>query len=314
MTKEQIINAWDAVVEWGTNSDRKAIAKEYGFDSAKTSDLKKSLAIEMRNIRKDNTTFSNEDMKWFSRLDWTHKNLAEFLNMESVGFITYFIGFTTGKYIKNMHNSIGKYAKKTLDIANAVLAEKTKTAADRKVDEDRKAKFDNLIARLNTELDEFKSDYMKRVEENAILRYKRIPAIIKSLDEKINERNEKLKATYHTSDNMYWTVLDDIRKLEGKRDRMKAILKMYPSHMHFVRHCKMEAERIFKSNVIGVATRIIEKKIDTDKLEIKNVTDDPKFFRMMITDGNVTLFCRSIIAAANSTKVTTHFRFIITEK
>lgn len=313
MTKEQIINAWHTV-EWGFNSDRKAIAKEYGFDSAKTADLKKSLAIEMRNIRKDKTMFGDEDMTWFSRLDWTHKNLAEFLNMESVGFIAYFIGVMGNHYKRNIRNSIGKYTKKTLDIANAVLAEKTKTADDRKADEDRKAKFDSLIERLNAELADFKADYMKCVEENAILRYKRIPSVIKSLDEKINERNEKLKATYHTSDNMYWTLVNDIRKLEGKRDRMKAILKMYPTRISFVRHCKMEAERIFKSNVIGVTSRIMEKKIDTDKLEIKNVTDDPKFFRMMITDGNVTLFCRSIIAAANSTKVTTHFRFIITEK
>lgn len=313
MTKEQIINAWETV-EWGFNSDRKAIAKEYGFDSAKTADLKKSLAIEMRNIRKDNTTFGDEDMTWFSRLDWTHKNLAELLNTEPVGFIAYFIGVMENHYKRNIRNSIGKYAKKTLDIANAVLTEKTKTAEDRKADEDRKAKFDGLITRLNAELTGFKTDYMKRVEENAILRYDKIPDTIKSLDEKINERNEKLKETYHTSDNMYWVVWKDIRKLESKRDRLNAMLKMYPTRMRFVKHCKMEAERIFRSNVIEVAKRIIEKKIDTGKLTIKNVTDDPKFFRMMITDGNVTLFCRSIIAAANSTKVTTHFRFIITEK
>lgn len=47
-------------------------------------------------------------------------------------------------------------------------------------------------------------------------------------------------------------------------------------------------------------------------MKITRVASDPKFFDMMITDGEKNLHARSIFAAEFSVKMRPHFRFIIT--
>lgn len=77
-----------------------------------------------------------------------------------------------------------------------------------------------------------------------------------------------------------------------------------------------EFESMFSNNIRAIAQRInVNRKININHLKLKSISDDPKFFELVLRDtGNHTIHCRSIIAAENSVLVQTHYRFIITVK
>ena len=54
--------------------------------------------------------------------------------------------------------------------------------------------------------------------------------------------------------------------------------------------------------------------LNVANIAISNVKNDPKFFEMMLSDGENKLYLRSVFAAQFSEKMIPHFRFIITER
>lgn len=96
-----------------------------------------------------------------------------------------------------------------------------------------------------------------------------------------------------------------------KNEKLKYINIAYTLDEYIKKEVE-SALRDFDYTVISLAARIMRKKLDYNKLQISNVYNDPKFFEMNITDGNIKLYARSIIAAEYSDKVSTHLRFIIT--
>ena len=57
-----------------------------------------------------------------------------------------------------------------------------------------------------------------------------------------------------------------------------------------------------------------EKEFEFSKIKVNSISNDPKLFELEVTDGNITLYARSIWAAEWSDKMIPHFRFIITNK
>ena len=57
----------------------------------------------------------------------------------------------------------------------------------------------------------------------------------------------------------------------------------------------------FEDNIKTLSSRIMREQLDTTKLVVKSVHDDPKVFNMKITDGTKNLYCRSVLAAMFST-------------
>lgn len=77
-----------------------------------------------------------------------------------------------------------------------------------------------------------------------------------------------------------------------------------------------EFESMFSNNIRAIAQRInINRKININHLKLKSISDDPKFFELILRDtANHTIHCRSIIAAEFSELVQMHYRFIVTVK
>ena len=64
----------------------------------------------------------------------------------------------------------------------------------------------------------------------------------------------------------------------------------------------------------GIPKITWNKGLNIENVTCQDVFDDPKFIEMRITDGERSLWCRSILAAEYSDKMIPHFRFIITER
>ena len=82
----------------------------------------------------------------------------------------------------------------------------------------------------------------------------------------------------------------------------------------FVKRSVEAAEETFNRNINVLATKLIDKGINTTKMSVKHIDDDNKYFELYITDGTLNLYARSILAAEYSDKMATHFRFIITNR
>ncbi len=74
-----------------------------------------------------------------------------------------------------------------------------------------------------------------------------------------------------------------------------------------------EADAKFMADIKVMADKIREKSIREDNHSLVYAGDDPKHIEIEITDGQATLYARSIFAAENSVLVSPHFRFIVTE-
>lgn len=81
----------------------------------------------------------------------------------------------------------------------------------------------------------------------------------------------------------------------------------------WVEQALKDAEDKFKADIRVLANKIRERSINEENLSLLYASDDPKHIQISISDGNITLYARSIFAAANSILLSPHFRFIVTE-
>ena len=101
--------------------------------------------------------------------------------------------------------------------------------------------------------------------------------------------------------------------MNGKIDKLSSILRKYTVKT-YSEECVKKASEEFEASIKELSSRIMKDELEVDKLEVKSVHDDPKIFKMKITDGTKNLYCRSIIAALGSSYMIPHYRFIITNR
>lgn len=115
---------------------------------------------------------------------------------------------------------------------------------------------------------------------------------------------------------------DDLDLLKKENVRLYSVFVQVRSRSNdfdwnvYKEYLDKEFESMFSNNIRAIAQRInVNRKININHLKLKSISDDPKFFELILRDtGNHTIHCRSIIAAENSVLVQTHYRFIITVK
>lgn len=115
---------------------------------------------------------------------------------------------------------------------------------------------------------------------------------------------------------------DDLDLLKKENVRFYSVFVQVRSRSNnfdwnvYKEYLNKEFESMFSNNIRAIAQRInVNRKININHLKLKSISDDPKFFELILRDtGNHTVHCRSIIAAENSVLVQTHYRFIITVK
>ena len=79
----------------------------------------------------------------------------------------------------------------------------------------------------------------------------------------------------------------------------------------FVEAAVDKASMMFNVKVYSLADKL-DKKGFTPDCAFSDICNDPKLFDVIITSGDKKVHARSILAAVNSERMVSHFRFIIT--
>jgi hypothetical protein len=181
---------------------------------------------------------------------------------------------------------------------------------------------DNNIKSITTILinqtTDFHTEFINRADKWARLTHKKMTEVYEKYSEKYNELTAQMRAlgTSFVSNSPEYEAY---RKLYDERAVFtkamnKARLVAQCSLDDFIKKTIAEAEETFNKNINTLAYKISEKNIDVQMMKVSHIEDDPKLFEMLISDGKIGLYARSIWAAEWSEKVTPHFRFIITDR
>ena len=311
-----------------TGQDKKDLIAKYSVESKKAKDIQYAILVKLQELRKNKKSFDKDDLRDFRHMWESDTQMIEQLKKESIDFAVFYRdnlfenlkknkleGYIGVKGLNDYRLSISQkwQIKHYQKVAEFIKSEDPDTKAQKMKDEDL---MSVLNKKLTEELEDFKAEYLKKVEESSNKAYDRLPGEIKSMQETLDnmkknfeERKKEIKGYMAR-----WNAEEPIRKYEKKLSQKKAIIRMYATKKSFVDACLKDAEKTFKGNVDALTHRVYEKKFDVENIKVSNVKNDPKIFQLLIDDGNKKLYCRSILAAEFSDKMIPHFRFIMTER
>lgn len=319
-----------------TGQEKKDLIAKYGINSKRAKDIKNKILLLLRDLRNEKKTFDRQDITDFSRLhDYVTSRMAEGIADETKEFSTYLKDYyfdrLKDRKLENYALATDSLNNYRLSIADKDLI-KTYQKIAKAIDElyptkeklSEKEHFEMINNKITELMQDFKVIYMKRIEEHAKAKYKYYS----------NEKNlESLKAEAEATQK----IIDDYLKEKGRRwvsytDRIgmqyekdnekawnkikqfKAFTQMYTTEKSYLDKCADEGEKTFANNIAAISDRLIKMNLNITNIKISNVKNDPKFFEMMLTDGEKKLYLRSVFAAQFSDKMIPHFRFIITER
>lgn len=340
-SENKMISDYEVLENMPTKAVKLSIAAEYGLESAKTKEIQKAILYAMVHVRREKTIFTDADVKWFNRFDVpsTYKKALPFYEAESILFIEYLKENTKAKLIARrlFNTETNSVRNVNMSCADKYLVtlynnySKFLTEHDpEEIKKNAKLVGENAIIKgiLLKDMKEFHDLYIERVIAWANNYYNRLPELIANAKVIV----EKRKKTYyeldhkccdlHNSGNhkesrvMYNNECVPAKKNWEKAVRgynmLVATLKKFPTVEEYVYAQVHDAENKYMADVDSIVDRIKEKKFNIETLKVTDIENDPKFFEMIITDGDKKMFARSIWAAQFSEKVTAHYRFIIT--
>ena len=327
LTKEEVRKDYDVVDGLDTKKEKQEMASKYGVESVKKDEIKHAILLKLRELRKSASSFDEEDYRDFYRLlpDSLAK-LPEYLAEENPKFVLFIKEYFLEHRIKGkLKNWIGinpgrdanyslSYADiHTIKFYNKILefiannTPKTRTVKDEI--------FDSLVNKFTDLLADYKEEYLKKVSAFAKKRYTEIfPKDLETLKQKRNESEKRLEKLDWRKDRREWDAEYKVKtSLNTKIERIVKLFDKY-TEKEYIDECVNHATEEFESSIKELSDRIVKDELEVDKLEVKSVHDDPKIFKMKITDGTKNLYCRSIIAAEFSSVMIPHYRFIITNR
>ena len=318
-----------------TGQEKKDLIAKYGVESKKAQDIKNKILSILKDLRKNKKTFEDQDVLDYQRLyDYSTQKMCDGLKDEPKEFASYIKNY----YFERLKSrKLDKYALMTglssYRFSNADkdcirTYQKIAKAADdinpsaEKIDKNKQLEI--LNNRITELMQDFKVIYLKRIEDYAKAQYKYY-STDSNLQKLIKEYKDAEKAVekYKEDNNIRWISYRDAKgnalskvaeKAHDKVSQFKAFTKMYTTEKSYLDKCREDGEKNFANNIAAISERLIKDNLNIDNLSITNVKNDPKFFEMIITDGNKKLYLRSVFAAQFSTKMIPHFRFIITER
>lgn len=327
LTKEEVRKDYDKVDYADSKKEKMEIASKYGVDSVKKEDIKRAILLKLRDLRKSASQFDDEDYRdFYHLLPDSIAKLPEYLKEENPKFVLWLSEYYKENRIKGkLKNWIGinpgkdanyylSYADiHTIKFYNKILAfiqdntPKTRTVKDEI--------FDSLVNKFTDLLKDYKEEYLKKVATFAKQRYTVIlPKDLEAYKEKRKESRARLDKIDWRKDRNEWNAENKIlTSLNNKIERIVKLFEKY-TEKEYIDECVNHAKEEFEASIKELSSRIIKEELEVDKLEVKSVHDDPKIFKMKITDGTKNLYCRSIIAAEFSSYMIPHYRFIITNR
>lgn len=316
--RSELINDYKVLDEYPDMKTKKALATKYGIESKKATEIQKMVLIAMRNERKTRTTFDSDDIKYFYRFDIpeTYNKAVSYYEEESIEFIKFLVEYNYDFVCKkNLQNKL-EYANSRnsyyVSIADKYVM-KRYLNVKRFVDENEpvnidKREIENKIletikTRLLADMKPFHDAYIERVEKWATKNYENLPKQIEDAKFKVDHMDPKINKS---------VSYKQYENIKNAYNKLIAIIKMFPTIEEYVAYQIKNAENGYNNDINSLTERIKTKKMNHENISVTNIYNDPKFFEMTITDGNVTMHARSVWAAEYSTKVTAHYRFIIT--
>lgn len=312
-----------------SGNEKKALSSKYGTAN-KVKDIQKAILLKMREERHNRKEFTNEDVNNFNRLEFPEKKLYDELGEEPIEFVRFYADYylqqlkkrrldkMVGQKLNSYNSSISdRYLIKRYETILAYLTANDKTEEEKAKDKSDKERIEmikkNLIEKISTELEGFKNKIIEMTKRFAKKKYDNAPKIIERCD---NEIAELEKTFSGKSFHLYYKTneykrIEELKKIKSKE---KIILVKYSTYKEYEEACVNEAIHQFENNISAIADRVKEKGLNIENVTCQDIFDDPKFIEMRITDGERSLWCRSILAAEYSDKMIPHFRFIITER
>ena len=328
-SKEELRNDYENA-SGAIGQEKKDLIAKYEVTTKKVKDIQHAILLKLQELRKDEKEFDVKDINDFNRLTDNDTQYFNELKNENDDFVKYLLEYWEERIKKNGKDLI-KWVNITSFAGLSFSAnEKSLIKSYQKVREELASRdpkniaakekeaysIDVLNTKLTAELEDFKKEYLKRVEASAEYTYKNLPKEIEKMEDTLKE----MKADYEEKKSEIkgymarWKAEEPIHKYENKLIQKKSILRKYKTKNEFIKVCVEDAEKTFRGNVDALTHRVYDKKFDVENIKVSNVKDDPKIFKLMIEDGTKKLYCRSILAAEFSDKMVPHFRFIMTDK
>ena len=330
---EEMIADYNILDNYPTMTQKKEIALKYGIESKKVKEIEHEILLQMRALRFEKKEFDNMDLRFYYRLDVPEKTKLQ-------GESTAFIMFLKDRFFKRMQER--KLDKKismakirdwnyyiTSDDRSLILdyLKCIDILDSRDIDkiETKKAKeevIEGIRLQLVSQTKEFYEQYLADAEAWATKTYDAAPERLEYLTEKrqnfkikMDEVEARLKAEKgwgYLYDPEYKELSRSVNKLSRSINELKMILNKTKND--FIQENREDAENTFNHNIANLAEKLYEKEFEFSKIKVNSISKDPKLFELEVTDGNITLYARSIWAAEWSDKMIPHFRFIITNK
>ena len=330
---QEMIADYNILDNYPTTTQKKELALKYGIESKKVKEIEHEILLQMRALRFNKKEFDNTDIRFYYRLDVPEKTKLE-------GECTQFITFLKDYFFKRMQE---RKLDKKVSLAKIRDWNYHMTSADRSlildylkcidvldsrdIDkiETKKAKeevIESIRLQLVSQTTEFYEQYLNDAEAWATKTYDAAPERLeyfiekrRNLEVKRDEVVNRLKAENgwrYMYDPEYKKIDGSINRLSESINELKMILNK--TKVVFIQENREDAENTFNRNIANLAEKLYEKEFEFSKIKVNSISKDPKLFELEVTDGNITLYARSIWAAEYSDKMIPHFRFIITNK
>ena len=330
---QEMIADYTILGDYPTAAQKKELALKYGIESKKVKEIEHEILLQMRALRFEKKDFDNTDIRFYYKLDVPEKT-------KLTGESTEFIMFLKNYFFKRMQE---RKLDKKVSMAKIRDWNYYMTSADRSlildylkcidvldsrdIDkiETKKSKeevIEGIRLQLVSQTKEFYEQYLADAEAWATKTYDAAPERLEYLTEKrqnfkikMDEVEARLKAEKgwgYLYDPEYKELSGRVNKLSTSINELKMILNK--TKIDFIKENREDAENTFNRNIANLAEKLYEKEFDFSKIKVNSISKDPKLFELEVTDGNITLYARSIWAAEYSDKMIPHFRFIITNK
>ena len=330
---EEMIEDYNTLDNYPSMAQKKEIALKYGIESKKVKEIEHEILLQMRALRFEKKEFDNTDIRFYYKLDVPEKTK---LGGESTDFIVFlkdyfFKKMQDRKLDKKVSLVKGKdwnyhmtYADRSLILDYLKCIDVLDSRDSDKI-ETKKAKeevIESIRLQLVSQTKEFYEQYLEDAEVWATKTYDSAPERLEYFIEK--KQNLKIKldevvGRLKKEDGWRYMYSPEYREIDKSISRvsesineLKMILKK--TKADFIQENREEAENTFNRNIANLAEKLYEKEFEFSKITVNSISKDPKLFELEVTDGNITLYARSIWAAEWSDKMIPHFRFIITNK
>lgn len=331
-SKEELLEDFN-LVQSADTATKKELSQKYKINTKRAKEIEIAILDQFRILRSEAKTFDDTDLRMFGRYDGAIKKLV---TLEGINFLLYYkdrlwqkiedqkltkkISFTK---IRDWNYYMTGSQKHLIDTYLAVVAEiDSRDESKISAKNEKEQILDGIILELMSQTKDFHDDFINDAKSYASRVYDNAPNVIKTCDEKLpalrEERDEIVKTLRKEYGIRYYyrpeyTEIDKkVSNLEKKRSTAKALLRK--SKTEFISEVEKNAEETFNRNIKSLAEKIMVKDFDFSSFKVTSISNDPKYFELLITDGKSNLYARSIYAAEYSDKMVPHFRFIITNK